>query len=100
MGTKSKCEIHLYFICSLWMYRFYLGYKNKLCIEFNYNLKQSIEFIYKDLHLYSIMFMSARKGFGFWRSSDFGFSCKRYSICTSILPYAFMLCVMTPFFTL
>jgi hypothetical protein len=51
MGTKSKCEIHLCFMYSLWIYRFYLGYKNKL----------SIEFIYKYLHLYSIVFMSAHK---------------------------------------
>jgi hypothetical protein len=46
MGTKSKCEIRLRFIYSLWMYRFYLGHKNKLSIEFNYNLKLSTEFIY------------------------------------------------------
>jgi hypothetical protein len=47
MGTKSKCEIHLCFTYSLWIYRFYLGYKNKLSIEFNYNLKLNPEFIYK-----------------------------------------------------
>jgi hypothetical protein len=50
MGTKSKCEIHLCFIYSLGICRFYLVYKNKLRIEFNYNLKQSIEFIYRYLH--------------------------------------------------
>jgi hypothetical protein len=51
MGTKSKCEIHLRFIYSLWIHRFYLGYRNKISIEFNYNLKRSIEFIYKYLQL-------------------------------------------------
>jgi hypothetical protein len=45
MGTKSKCEIHLFFIYSLWTHRVYLGYK-KLSIEFNNNLKLSIDFIY------------------------------------------------------
>jgi hypothetical protein len=63
MGTKTKCEIHFCFMYSLWIDRFYLRYRNKLSIEFNYNLKLSIEFIYKYLHLYSIVFMSACKKF-------------------------------------
>jgi hypothetical protein len=40
---------------------FYLGYKNKLSVEFNYTLKLSIEFIYKYLHLYSIVFIIVRR---------------------------------------
>jgi hypothetical protein len=53
MVTTSECKIHLCFIYNLWIYRFYLGYKNKL----------SIEFIYKYLHLYSILFVLACKKF-------------------------------------
>jgi hypothetical protein len=63
MGTTSKCETHLCFIYSFWIYRFYLGYKNKLSIEFIYNFKLSNAFIYKHLRLYSIVFMPARKMF-------------------------------------
>jgi hypothetical protein len=63
MGTKSKCDIHLCLIYSLWIYRFYFGYKNNVSIEFNYTLKLRTKFIYKHLHLYSIVFMSARKNF-------------------------------------
>jgi hypothetical protein len=63
MGTKSKCEIHLHLIYSLWIYRFYLGYKIQLSIEFNSNLKLKTDFIYKYLHLYSTVFMSASKTF-------------------------------------
>jgi hypothetical protein len=40
-----------------------LRYKNKLSIEFNYNLKLNVEFIYKYLHLCSAVFMSARRKF-------------------------------------
>jgi hypothetical protein len=71
MGTKSKCEIHLGFIYSLWIYRFYLGYKNKPNIGFNYNLKRSIEYIYRYQHLYNIVFMAACKKF--WILRVFGF---------------------------
>jgi hypothetical protein len=53
METKSKCEIHLCSIYRLGIYRFYLGYKNKL----------GTEFIYKHLHRYSTVFMSVRKKF-------------------------------------
>jgi hypothetical protein len=70
MLTKSKCEIRLCFTYSLWIYRFCLGYRNKLGIVFNH----------KYLHLYS---MSARKHFRFWRFSDFGISDKGYSTCIS-----------------
>jgi hypothetical protein len=71
MGTKYKCETHLCFIYSLWIYRFYLGYKNILGVEFNYNLKLRIEFIYKYLHLHSIVFVSKISDFGGFRISEF-----------------------------
>jgi hypothetical protein len=71
MGIKSKRKIHLCFIYSLWIYRFYLGYKNRL----------NIAFIWKYLHLYSAVFTSASKSFGFWRFSVFGISDKGYSTC-------------------
>jgi hypothetical protein len=76
MRNKYNCEIHECFIYSLWRYRFYVGYRNKL----------SVEFIYKYVHLYSIVFMSARKIFGFWRFSDFEISDKGYSTCTNCIP--------------
>jgi hypothetical protein len=79
MGTKFRCEIHLCCIYSLWIYRFYLGYKNKL----------SIEFIYKYLRLYSTVFMSARKIFGFRRFSDFGIYDKGYSTNTKSTIFTF-----------
>jgi hypothetical protein len=85
MGTKSKCEIHLSFICCLWIYRFYLGYKNKLSVEFNYNFKLSIEFIYKYLHLYSIVFMLVCKMFQILEFLDFRISDKGYPTCRKSL---------------
>jgi hypothetical protein len=53
----------MFHIQVMYIYRFYLRHKNKMSIAFNYNLKLSVKFIYKYLHLYSIVFMSARKKF-------------------------------------
>jgi hypothetical protein len=44
--------------------------------------KQTEHWIYLQyLHLYSIVFMSARKRLGFWRFSDYGVSDKGYPTC-------------------
>jgi hypothetical protein len=60
---------------------FYLGYKNK----------QSPAFIYKYLHLYSIVFIIVRcrraKSFGFCSFSDFGISDKGYSTCITMTAF-------------
>jgi hypothetical protein len=61
MGNQSKCEIHLRFTYSLWIYKCYLWYKNKLSAECNYNFhawepQSRLEF-------YMCGVMSARKEF-------------------------------------
>jgi hypothetical protein len=74
MRTKSKCKVRLCLIYSLWMHRLYLGYKNKLCVEF----------IYKCVHLYSIVFTSARKMFRILEVFGFrNFGDEGYSTCAS-----------------
>jgi hypothetical protein len=57
----------------IYIYIFSLRYKNKL----------SIGFIYKYVHLYSTVFMSALKMFRTFYVSDFGISDKGYSTCTN-----------------